>query len=227
MIFLSKFKIFLCIFIFFSFFKSNLIKSAELTEVHKLLVDKNHLSNLKTPTKIKYIFKKTGSLEPGFNDRVVMIVPEKNDKGVYNIKFDFFSSYNKEDIKSASYKKTNPIIHAFWEHDIQLMTRLTKGSWIYFRKRITWAMSDPYKFKIKPAKCDLDGKKVDGQTVELAPYEQDYDSKKFAKYAKKRYYVTICEEVPGMIYEMSTIVPSEDGSGPLIKETLTFEKIFN
>ena len=88
-------------------------------------------------------------------------------------------------------------------------------------------MSDPYKFKIKPAKCDLDGKKVDGQTVELAPYEQDYDSKKFAKYAKKRYYVTLCEEVPGMIYEMSTIVPSEDGSGPLIKETLTFEKIFN
>ena len=227
MIFLSKFKIFLCIFIFFSFFKSNLIKSEELTEAHKLLVAKNHLSNLKTPTKIKYIFKKTGSLEPGFNDRVVMIVPEKNDKGVYNIKFDFFSSYNKEDIKSASYKETNPIFHAFWEYDIQLMTRLTKGSWIYFRKRITWAMSDPYKFKIKPAKCDLDGKKVDGQTVELAPYEQDYDSKKFTKYAKKRYYVTLCEEVPGMIYEMSTIVPSEDGSGPLIKETLTFEKIFN
>ena len=227
MIFLSKFKIFLCIFIFFSFFKSNLIKSVELTEAHKLLVSKNHLSNLKPPIKVKYIFRKTGTLEPGFNDRVVMIVPEKNDKGVYDIKFDFFSSYNKEDIKSASYKTTNPIFHAFWEHDIQLMTHLTKGSWIYFRKRITWAMSDPYKFKIKPAKCDLDGKKVDGQTVELAPYEQDYDSKKFAKYAKKRYYVTLCEEVPGMIYEMSTIVPSEDGSGPLMKETLTFEKIFN
>jgi len=227
MIFLSKFKIFLYIFIFVSFFKSNLIKSAEFTEAHKLLVNKDHLSNLKTPTKIKYLFKKTGSEGPGFNDRVVMIVPEKDDKGVYKIKFDFFSSYNKEDIKSASYKKNNPIFHAFWEHDIQLMTHLTKGSWIYFRKRITWAMSDPYKFKIKPAKCDLDGKKVDGQTVELAPYEQDYDSKKFTKYAKKRYYVTLCEEVPGMIYEMSTIVPSEDGSGPLIKETLTFEKIFN
>ena len=227
MIFLSKFKIFLYFFIFFSFFKNNLIKSEELSEAHKLLVDKDHLSNLKTPTKIKYLFKKTGSLEPGFNDRVVMVVPEKNDKGVYNIKFDFFSSYNKEDMKSADYKTTNPIFHAFWEHDIQLMTRLTEGSWIYFRKRITWAMSDPYKFKIKPAKCDLDGKKVDGQTVELAPYEQDYDSKKFIKYAKKRYYVTLCEEVPGMIYEMSTIVPSEDGSGPLTKETLTFEKIFN
>ena len=227
MLFVTKFKVFLYIVILFTFFKSSLAESPPLTEVHKLLVTKDHLANLTTPTKIKYIFKKTGSLEPGFNDRVVMIVPEKNDKGVYNIKFDFFSSYNKEDIKSASYKTNNPIFHAFWEHDIQQMTRLTKGSWIYFRKRITWAMSDPYKFKIKPAKCDLDGKKVDGQTVELAPYEQDYDSKKFAKYAKKRYYVTLCEEVPGMIYEISTIVPSEDGSGPLMKETLTFDKILN
>ena len=227
MIFLSKFKIFLYIFILFSFFKSNLIKSAELTEVHKQLVDKDHLSNLKTPTKIKYLFKKTGSEGPGFNDRVVMIVPEKDDKGVYKIKFDFFSSYNKEDIKSASYKKTNPIFHAFWEHDIQVMTRLTGGSWIYFRKRITWAMSDPYKFKITPAKCDINEKKVDGQTVELSPYEQDFDSKKFKKYAKKKYYITICKEIPGMIYEMSTIIPSENGSKPLIKETLTFEKILN
>jgi len=227
MIFLSKFKIFLYIVIFFSFFKSNLIKSEELTEAHKLLVSKNHLSNLKTPTKVKYIFRKTGSLEPGFNDRVVMIVPEKDSKGVHNIQFDFFSAYNKEDIKSANYKKNNPIFHAFWEHDIQLMQRLTGGSWIYFRKRITWAMSDPYKFKITPAKCDINEKKVDGQTIELTPYEQDFDSKKFKKYAKKKYYITICEEVPGMIYEMSTIIPSENGSKPLIKETLTFEKILN
>ena len=225
MIFLSKFKIFLYIVIFFSFFKSNLIKSVELTEAHKILVGKDHLSNLKTPTKIKYIFRRTGSLEPGFNDRVVMIVPEKDDKGVHNIKFDFFSSYNKEDLKSASYKKTNPIFHAFWEHDIQLMTRLTEGSWIYFRKRITWAMSDPHKFKVIPAKCDLNEKKVNGQTIELKPYEDDYDSKKFKKYAKKKYYITLCEEVPGMIYQMSTVVPSESGSEPLMEETLTFEKI--
>ena len=227
MIFLSKFKIFLYIVIFFSFFKSNLIKSVELTEAHKILVGKDHLSNLKTPTKIKYIFRRTGSLEPGFNDRVVMIVPEKNDKGEHNIKFDFFSSYNKEDIKSASYKKNNPIFHAFWEHDIQLMTRLTEGSWIYFRKRITWAMSDPYKFKVTPAKCDLNEKTVNGQTIELKPYEDDYDSKKFKKYAKKKYYITVCEEVPGMIYQMSTVVPSESGSDPLMEETLTFEKILN
>ena len=227
MIFLSKFKIFLYIVIFFSFFKISLIKSKELTEAHKLLVTKDHLANLKKPAKIKYIFRRTGSLEPGFNDRVVMIIPEKDDKGFHNIKFDFFSAYNKEDIKSASYKKNNPIFHAFWEHDILLMTNLTEGSWIYFRKRITWAMSDPHKFKIIPAECLINEKKVDGQTVELIPYEQDFDSKKFKKYAKKRYYVTLCEQVPGMIYEMSTIVPSEDGSEPLMKETLTFDKILD
>ena len=198
-----------------------------LTEVHKLLVSKHHLSNLTTPTKIKYLFKRTGSLEPGFNDRVVMIVPEKDDKGVHNIKFDFFSSYHKEDIRSASYKKNNPIFHAFWEHDINLMTELTEGSWIYFRKRITWAMSDPYKFKVTPTQCDLNEKKVNGHTIELNPYEDDYDSKKFIKYAKKKYYITICDEVPGMIYQMSTVVPSESGSEPLMEEILTFDKILN
>ena len=227
MLFVTKFKVFLYIVILFTFFKSSLAESPPLTEVHKLLVTKDHLANLTTPTKIKYIFKKTGSLEPGFNDRVVMIIPEKDDKGVHNIKFDFFSSYYKEDIKSASYKKNNPIFHAFWEHDIQLMTRLTEGSWIYFRKRISWAQSDPYKFKITPATCDLNEKKVNGQTIELKPYEDDYDSEKFKKFAKKKYYITICEEVPGMIYQMSTLVPSESGSEPLMEETLTFEKILN
>ena len=227
MFFVTKFKVFLYIVILFTFFKSSLAEEPPLTEVHKLLVTKDHLANLTTPTKIKYIFKKTGSLEPGFNDRVVMIIPEKDDKGVHNIKFDFFSSYYKEDIKSANYRKTNPIFHAFWEHDIQLMTHLTEGSWIYFRKRISWAQSDPYKFKITPATCDLNEKKVNGQTIELKPYEDDYDSEKFKKFAKKKYYITICEEVPGMIYQMSTVVPSESGSEPLMEETLTFEKILN
>jgi len=227
MLFVTKFKVFLYIVILFTFFKSSLAESPPLTEVHKLLVTKDHLANLTTPTKIKYIFKKTGSLEPGFNDRVIMIIPEKDDKGVHNIKFDFFSSYYKEDIKSANYKKNNPIFHAFWEHDIQLMTRLTEGSWVYFRKRISWAQSDPYKFKITPATCDLNEKKVNGQTIELKPYEDDYDSEKFKKFAKKKYYITICEEVPGMIYQMSTVVPSESGSEPLMEETLTFEKILN
>ena len=227
MFFVSKFRVSLYIVILFTFFKSSLAESPPLTEVHKLLVTKDHLANLTTPTKIKYIFKKTGSLEPGFNDRVIMIIPEKDDKGVHNIKFDFFSSYYKEDIKSANYKKNNPIFHAFWEHDIQLMTRLTEGSWVYFRKRISWAQSDPYKFKITPATCDLNEKKVNGQTIELKPYEDDYDSEKFKKFAKKKYYITICEEVPGMIYQMSTVVPSESGSEPLMEETLTFEKILN
>ena len=70
-------------------------------------------------------------------------------------------------------------------------------------------------------------KKVDGKIIELTPYKDDYDSKKFEKYAKKKYYVTICEEVPGMIYEMSTIIPSENSDEPLMKETLIFDQTLN
>ena len=206
---------------------SDEITEKDLTEVHRLLVSKDHLSNIDAPAKIKYIFRKKGTLEPEFNDRVVMIIPEKDDKGFYDIKFDFFSGYNKEDIKSAKYKKNNPIFHAFWEHDIQLMTRLTEGSWIYFRKRITWAMSDPYKFKIGPGSCFVNEKEFKGKKIELFPYEQDADSTKFDKFAKKRYFITLCDEIPGMIYEMSTYVPSDNKSKPLMEETLTFEKILN
>ena len=65
MFFVSKFKVFLYIVILFTFFKSSLAETPPLTEVHKLLVTKDHLANLKTPTKIKYIFKRTGSIEPG------------------------------------------------------------------------------------------------------------------------------------------------------------------
>ena len=225
MFFLNKFKLFTSILIIFTLFRITSINSAKLTEAHKLLVSENHLSNINAPLKIKYIFKKTGTLEPSFNDRVVMIIPEKDKEGFYDIKFDFFTSYNKEDLKSARYKKNNPIIHAFWEHDINLMQRLTEGSWIYFRKRITWALSDELKFKIEPGKCMVNGNEYDGQTVVMKPYQDDYDSKKFEKFAKKTYYVTLCKEVPGMIYEMSTLVPSKDSDKPLMKETLTFDKI--
>ena len=89
-----------------------------------------------------------------------MLVPEPDSKGYHNIKFDFFSSYNKEDLTSANYKKTNPIVHAFWDHDIKIMTRLTKGSVVYFRKRITWSLSDENKFKVTPSTCEVNGKKL-------------------------------------------------------------------
>ena len=226
MFFFNKLKFFANILIIFILCKFNNINSAELTEAHKLLVSTDHLSNINAPSKIKYIFKKKGTLEPNFNDRVVMIIPEKDKEGYYDIKFDFFTGYNKEDLKSAKYKKNNPIIHAFWEHDINLMARLTEGSWIYFRKRITWSMSDEHKFKIEEGKCVLNESEYNGHTVVMKPYEDDYDSKKFSKFAKKKYYVTLCKEIPGMIYEMGTIVPPEkEGDKPLMKETLTFDKI--
>ena len=50
--FLSKFKILLYFVIFLSFTKISVADTPELTEVHKLLVTKDHLANLKTPTKI-------------------------------------------------------------------------------------------------------------------------------------------------------------------------------
>ena len=225
MFFLNKFNFFVNILIFFFLLRIGSAYGVELTGAHKLLVAEDHLSNINAPLKIKYIFKKTGTLEPSFNDRVVMIIPEKDKEGFYDIKFDFFTGYNKEDLNSARYKKNNPIIHAFWEHDINLMQRLTEGSWIYFRKRITWAMSDELKFKIKPGKCIINDNEFNGQTVVMKPYEDDYDSKKFQKFAKKTYSITLCKEVPGMVYEMSTIVPSEDNEKPLMKETLTFDKI--
>ena len=44
---------------------------------------------------------------------------------------------------------------------------------------------------------------------------------------KKKYYVTLCEDIPGMIYEIETIIPSENGQEPLLQETLTLQKIIN
>tara|TARA_B100000586_G_C20003041_1_gene381326 strand:- start:70 stop:753 length:684 start_codon:yes stop_codon:yes gene_type:complete len=227
MFFLKRFKIFFCSLLFITVIKTSISDTPKFTEAHKLLVSKKHLENLITPTKLKYIFKKTGTLEPGFNDRVIMVVSEKDKDGYYNIGFDFFSGYNKEDLTSAKYKFNNPIIHAFWDHDIATMTRITKGSVIYFRKRITWSLSDENKFNISDATCEYNGKQFKGKTLEHTPYEEDYDSKKFIKYAKKKYYVTTCDEIPGMIYQIKTIIPSEDSKKPLMKEILTFEKILN
>ena len=209
MFFLSRFiYFFIIVLIIANIVNNSYAEEPELTAAHKLLVKKNHLGNLETPIKLKYIYKKKGSLEANFSDRVVMIVPNKDSEGYHNIKFDFFSGYNKEDLKSARYKSTNPIFHAFWDHDINVMIRLTEGSVIYFRKRITWSLSDENKFNIKPATCA-------------------YNDKKFAKFAKKKYYITLCEDIPGMIYEIETIIPSENGQEPLLQETLTLQKIIN
>tara|TARA_B000000460_G_C21430250_1_gene354852 strand:- start:92 stop:775 length:684 start_codon:yes stop_codon:yes gene_type:complete len=227
MFFLKRFKIFFCSLLFLTVIKTSISDTSKYTEAHKLIVAKKHLENLKTPTKLKYIYKKTGTLEPGFNDRVIMVVPDKDKEGYHDIRFDFFSGYNKEDLTSAKYKNNNPIIHAFWDHDIKLMMRITEGSAIYFRKRITWSLSDESKFSISNATCEYNGKQFKGQTLEHIPYEQDYDSKKFIKYSKKKYYVTMCDEIPGMVYQIKTIIPSENSEKPLMKEILTFEKILN
>ena len=77
----------------------------------------------------------------------------------------------------------------------------------------------------KPITINIDGKELSAKKVTIVPYENDPKRKMFEDYADKVYEITVCEELPGMLYEIRTVIPAskkEDGAAPVVVETLVY-----
>lgn len=196
----------------------------EPSKAEILLFQTNHLAFLENTSRLTYEFHKQGDLEPGFGDRVEIVVNARD--GKKSVSTNYLSGSHKSDFPAVDDAHGNPVLMYFLERDIREMQRLTGGHWIFFKKRIRMALADDA--IVRPVSFLYDGAEAKGQEVRITPFAGDPLRPKFEKFADKYYVFTLSDAVPGGVYQLRAVVPPEKTTGaekPLMEETLTFSKV--
>jgi hypothetical protein len=191
----------------------------DLSAAEKALFTTNQLGNVKPPTTLRYSFRKSGSLEEGFVDKVALALSAQAGGACCNANGQFLTGARQMSLPEIEDAKGNPVILYFLEHDIREMNRLTKGPQNYFRKRIRMAVFQGA--TLKPVSLRYRGREVAGQEIAITPYVDDPNRYRYEKLAGKEYRFMLSGAVPGGVYGIRTQIGS--GGASLITEEMLIE----
>lgn len=191
----------------------------DFSAAERALFMDSQLSGIKPPATLQYSFRKTGSLEDGFEDSVSLKLKALPDGGCCTADAQFLTGARRLPLPEIEGAQGNPVILYFLERDIREMQRLTKGQQNYFRKRIRMAAYQGA--QVREVTISYRGRSIAGREIELAPYLDDPLRARFEKLANKRYVFTLAQEVPGGVYAIRTQVAGvSPDAAPLIVEEL-------
>ena len=184
-----------------------------------LFID-NHLVKLRPPLTLRYTFRKTGTLEAAFDDRVDVGLTAQADGRCCAASARFLSGTRQVRQPEVESAQGNPAILYFLEHDIREMERLTGGKANYFRKRIRMAVYQAA--QIRAITLPYRGRAVAVREISVAPYLDDPNRPRYEKLANKQYVFMLAEAVPGGLYGIRTRINGESAGAPalLIEEML-------
>lgn len=191
----------------------------DFSQAERLLFMDKPMLKLKPPVTLRYSFRKSGSLEEGFEDKVLLRLKQSAEGTCCAIDADFLTGPRQIKLPEIDKAEANPVLLYFLERDVREMNRLTKGSQAYYRKRIRLAAYDgavvtelPFVYR---------GASVSGRQVELSPYANDPARSRFEKFSRKTYQFMMSDAVPGGVYGIRTVVRGEAADAPpLIVEEL-------
>lgn len=194
----------------------------DFSPAERALFMTNQLKSLKPPTALRYSYRRSGSLEPAFDDTVVVKLRAQPDGACCTAAAEFLSGPRRLSLPEVEAGEGNPAILYFLERDIREMNRLTKGQANYFRKRIRMAV---YRgAAIEEATVSYKGKPVAARRIVISPYTDDPLRVRFEKLANKTYTFTLSDAVPGGLYSMHSRIDSgSTGAAPLIAEEMLID----
>jgi hypothetical protein len=200
--------------------------SNRFSEAESALFMSNHLAAMKPPATLRYAFRKSGSLEPGFEDKVAVVLAQQADGTCCTAKAEFLGGARRLSMPDVEGAQGNPVILYFLERDVREMNRLTKGQSSYFRKRIR--MSIFRGATVRETTAAYAGKSVAAREISITPYVDDPLRARFEKLALKQYVFTLSDAVPGGVVAIRSRVGPPPGAGggdstPLLLEELTID----
>ncbi|HEY6353864.1 MAG TPA: hypothetical protein VIY30_05195 [Burkholderiaceae bacterium] len=192
----------------------------DVSPAEKALFVTNHLATLKPPTTLRYSLRKSGTLEPGFEDKVSISLRAQPDGRCCSAAAEFLSGSRRLSLPEVESAEGNPVILYFLERDIREMQRLTKGQPNYFRKRIRMAVYQGA--TMNETSVGYLGRSVAARQITVAPYVDDPLRPRFETLAEKRYVFTLSDQVPGGVVSIRSQVEGT-GASPLLVEEMTLE----
>jgi hypothetical protein len=193
----------------------------DFSQAERLLFMTNQLATLRPPMTLRYSFRKSGSMEEGFDDKVTIALSKQPDGSCCVGVGEFLTGTRKLELPEIPAAEGNPVILYFLERDVREMQRLTKGSQHYFRKRIRMAVYQAA--KVRDVTFNYRGKAVKGSEVEISPYLDDPNRPRYEKLAVKQYRFMLSEAVPGGVYGIRTEIAAPSQPAGLIVEELLVE----
>jgi len=194
----------------------------DFSPAERALFMTNQLASLRPPVTLNYRFSKSGSLEAGFEDKVVIKLRAQESGGCCASSAEFLSGPRRLPLPDVEVAEGNPAILYFLERDIREMSRLTKGQPNYFRKRIRMAVYQGA--QIVDVTLPYQGKQVAGRQITIAPYLDDPLKARFEKLAGKQYVFTLSEAVPGGVYAIRARIEGESaGATPALLEEMVLD----
>ena len=190
----------------------------DFSAAEKLLFMAPHLHSVKPPTTLQYSFRRSGSLEAGFEDRISLVLTRKAGGGCCATHTEFFSAARSLPLPDVPEADGNPVLLAYLEREVREMQRLTKGSQNHFRKLIRLAVYEGA--TLGQLTLNFRGKPVAVQEVLIKPFLNDANRPRYENLAVKEYRFLLSDAVPGGLYGISTRVAGPEGAAPLQVEEM-------
>jgi hypothetical protein len=199
-----------------------------ISEAEQWLFTAEHLKNAPAGSVLRYAYDRTGRLYPAVTDEVrVRLSPSASGEGK-QVHVDYLSTTRGLSLPDIEQARSNPVILFFLERDVREMQKMTGGQAAYFRKRVRLALAE--QARVQPVEIEYAGRRISAHEVTVRPFDQDPMRKRFETYADKTYAFILSEEVPGMVYEMRSVMRErragdapDDTVAPLIEERVKFE----
>ena len=185
----------------------------------------DQFATLRPPLTLRYQFRRSGSLEPAFDDTVSMALKAQPGTGrCCDVTGEFLSGERRFELPPVEGASGNPVTLYFLERDVREMQRLTTGKSAYFRKRIRMAIFEGAQQRAVTLRYR--GKAVAGQEFTITPYVDDPNRPRFEQLANKRYVFTLSDAVPGGVYGIRALVADAAKGAdapPLLAEELLID----
>lgn len=197
-------------------------EEGELSEAQMLLFRTPHLDGIDHPVTLDYEYRREEEDGQGFVDTVAMNVTAIASDGGKDVNVKFLSGPREKSFGEFSGFRGNPVIMVFLEDDVQRMGEKFGGGSIYMRNKIRYSFYDGA--TTEPVSFQLDGRRIDGTKVTVAPFVGDENRARLGAYERKVYEFVVSPDVPGEIYQIRSYVPSASLAGkPVIEDTLTYK----
>lgn len=194
----------------------------EFSVAERALFMTNHLEGLATPAMLQYTFRKSGTLEDSFDDKVAVALKAQPRATCCAATTEFLSGARRVRLPEIESVTGNPVILHFLERDINEMQRLTKGQPNYFRKRIRMAIFQGA--QVSDVEVPYGGKQLAARQIMISPYAGDPLRARYEKLADKQYVFTLSKDVPGGVYAIrSRINGASPDAPPLLAEEMVFD----
>lgn len=197
-------------------------ETPEFSPAERALFMEDQFGKVTPPTTLRYTFRKSGSLEAGFDDRVALSLKPQPDGTCCATSSEFLSGPRLMRMPDIDAAKGNPVTMYFLERDVREMERLTKGKAYHFRKQVRMAIAESA--KVREVSISYKGKPIAAREVTITPFVTDPNRPRFEKFANKDYVFLLSDAVPGGVYGIRTqMSDTTPGATPLIVEEMWVE----